>query len=87
LLLNGPLLSVAVTLISHEVSADASPVVGMVNDPGPSSQESDERVEVGLTVDGRPVSTPRTFAEVDNDPGGRYQPHRDLRVASDHERT
>ena len=33
LLVDRPLLSVAVTLISYDVSADASPVVGIVNEP------------------------------------------------------
>ena len=33
LLVDSPLASVAVTLTSYEVSADASPVLGIVNDP------------------------------------------------------
>ena len=33
LVVDRPLTSVAVTMTSYEVSADASPVVGMVNDP------------------------------------------------------
>ena len=33
LLVDTPLASVAVTVISYEVSAEASPVVGIVNDP------------------------------------------------------
>ena len=50
LLVDRPLLSVAVTLISKEVSADASPVLGMVNDPRSSGERADEWVEVGAVM-------------------------------------